>query len=217
MPKAKAAVSWSGGKDCYLAMHRTLERFDIQALLTMFTEDGTRSRSHGLRPEVIARQAELLGLRCVSGRGSWKNYEEEFKVGLRVLAGDGFSHVIFGDIFLDEHKIWVERVCNECGLEAVEPLWGDRTISLFQEFLATGAEAQIVATKATLLDDNWLGKNLCNEMQSSFEALGVDACGERGEYHTLVVGSPRMNSPLALREIGRLMHDGYWMLDLELA
>lgn len=54
-------------------------------------------------------------------------------------------------------------------------------------------------------------------MQSSFEALGVDACGERGEYHTLVVGSPRMNSPLALREIGRLMHDGYWMLDLELA
>lgn len=58
---------------------------------------------------------------------------------------------------------------------------------------------------------------ICNEMQSSFEALGVDACGERGEYHTLVVGSPRMNSPLALREIGRLMHDGYWMLDLELA
>ncbi len=117
----------------------------------MFTEDGTRSRSHGLRPEVIARQAELLGLSLVSGRGSWKTYEEEFKRVLRELARDGFP-VIFGDIFLDEHKAWVERVCSECGFEAVEPLWGEPTISLFREFLMTGTEAQIVATKAALLD-----------------------------------------------------------------
>src|SRR5215472_10931952 len=70
----------------------------------MFTEDGTRSRSHALRPEVVARQAELLSLHLVSGRGSWKTYEEEFKRVLHELAKDGFSHVIFGDIFLDEHR-----------------------------------------------------------------------------------------------------------------
>src|SRR5712692_6823788 len=131
MSKSKAAVSWSGGKDSYLAFHRAFERFDVQAFLTMFTEDGTRSRSHGLRPEVMARQAHLLGMRIASGRGSWKTYEDEFKRVLGELPRDGISHVIFGDIFLDEHKAWVERVCSECGLEAVEPLWGESTISLF--------------------------------------------------------------------------------------
>jgi diphthine-ammonia ligase len=217
MPKPKAAVSWSGGKDSYLALHRAAADFDVQALLTMFTENGTRSRSHGLRPEVMARQARLLNLRLVSGRGSWKTYEEEFKRVLRVLAVDGFSHVIFGDIFLDAHKMWVERVSKECGLNAVEPLWGEQTRALFREFLATGAQAQIVATKAALLEDKWLGTELCEEMLPNFESLGVDACGERGEYHTLVFASPRMSASLELREVGRLMHDGYWMLDLELA
>jgi diphthine-ammonia ligase len=216
MPKPKAAVSWSGGKDSYLALHRTADVFNVQALLTMFTEDGTRSRSHGLRPEVLARQSRLLNLPLISGRGSWTTYEEEFKRALRELTYDGYSHVIFGDIFLDEHKIWVERVSNECGLEAVEPLWGEETSELFREFLATGAQAQIVATKAALLNDTWLGKKLREDMLSSFESLGVDACGERGEYRTLVFSSPRMTSPLKLHEVRRLMHDGYWMLDLEL-
>jgi diphthine-ammonia ligase len=217
MSKAKAAVSWSGGKDSCLALHRAQGRFDVRALLTMFTEDGARSRSHGLRPEVVARQAELLRLPLVTGRGSWATYEQEFKRALGELAADGFSHVIFGDIFLDEHKAWVERVCGECGLEAVEPLWGEATVKLFQEFLAAGAEARIVATRATLLDQEWLGRRLNEGMLSSFESLGVDPCGERGEYHTLVVGFPCVWSRLELREIGRLIHDGYWMLDLEIA
>jgi len=215
MPKPKAAVSWSGGKDSYLALHRTANAFEIRALVTMFTEDGRRSRSHGLRPEVVARQAELLKLPLVSGRGSWNSYEEEFKRVLRVLAGDGFSHVIFGDIFPDEHRMWVERACAECNLKAVVPLWGEQTHLLLREFLATGAQAQIVTTKAVLLDEKWLGRNLSEEMLPSFELLGIDACGERGEYHTLVHVCPRMISPVELREVGRLTHDGYWMLDLE--
>ncbi len=217
MAKPQAAVSWSGGKESYLALDRALRAFDVQALLTMFTEDGARSRSHGLRPEVIARQAELLRLRPVSRKASWKTYEQEFKRALYDLAGDGLSHMIFGDVFPHEHKAWVERVCSECGLEAVEPLWGEPTTGLFREFLATGAEAQIVATQAAFLDHKWLGQRLDDGMLSRFESLGVDACGERGEYHTLVLGSPRMSSRLELREIARLMHDGYWMLDLELA
>jgi uncharacterized protein (TIGR00290 family) len=217
MSKPKAAVSWSGGKDSYLALHRAADAFDVQAFITMFTEDGTRSRSHGLRPEVLARQASLLGLPLVSGRGSWTTYEAEFKRVLHGLAVDGFSHVIFGDIFLDEHRRWVERVCAECGLEAFEPLWGESTTALFREFLATGAGAKIVATKAALLDQKWLGQSLSEEMLPAFESIGVDACGERGEYHTLLFASPRMNSPLDVVESGRLMHDGYWMLDLELS
>jgi uncharacterized protein (TIGR00290 family) len=216
MKKPKAAVSWSGGKDSYLALHRAASTFDIRALLTMLTEDGTRSRSHGLRPEVLARQASLLNLSLVSSCASWNTYEGQFKSVLRELAEDEFSHVVFGDIFPDEHKMWVERVCSECGLAAVEPLWGEETASLLQEFLATGAQAQIVATNGALLDDKWLGRQLSKEMLPTFASLGIDACGERGEYHTLVFASPLMGSPLQVREVARVLHDGYWLLDLEL-
>jgi diphthine-ammonia ligase len=72
-----------------------------------------------------------------------------------------------------------------------------------------------VATKADLLDKEWLGATLSERMLSAFEARGVDACGEWGEYHTVVFTSPRMSGPLKLREVAPLMHDGYWMLDLE--
>jgi diphthine-ammonia ligase len=181
------------------------------------TEQRYKSAKRAESPEVLLRQASLLNLPLMSACASWTTYEEEFKCALRVLARDRFSHVIFGDIFLDAHKVWVERVCNECGLEAIEPLWGEHTSKLFRQFLATGAKAQIVATKAALLNDTWLGERLCEDMLSKFESLSVDACGERGEYHTLVFASPRMTSELELRKIERLMHDGYWMLDLELA
>lgn len=216
MSRGKAAVSWSGGKDSYLALHRAASDFDIHALITMFTEDGTRSRSHGLRPEVLARQAKLLNLPLVPGRASWDGYEAEFKRLLHGLAVDGFAYIVFGDIFPDAHRIWVERVCKDSGLEAVEPLWADSTETLLREFLATGARAQIVATNAAILDESWLGTSLSEELLPRFEALGVDPCGERGEYHTVVVDGSHMQSPLEVRETGRLKHDGYWLLDLEL-
>ena len=204
MQASKAAVSWSGGKDSYLALHRSASSFNVCALFTMFTEDGTRSRSHGLRPEVLKCQADLLNLPLVSDRASWTGYEDEFKRGLRALASDGFSHVIFGDIFPDPSRAWAERVCHESGLEAVEPLWGEDTRALLQEFLATGAEAKIVATNAKLLDQHWLGKQLTEELLPRFEVLGVDACGERGEYHTFVSVAPRMTGSMSLREAGQL-------------
>jgi diphthine-ammonia ligase len=215
MRTTKAAVSWSGGKDSFLALHRSVGTFDVQALVTMFNEDGTRSRSHGLRREVLQTQAEQMDLPLIIGCASWAVYEEEFKRVLRQLKDDSFSCVIFGDIFPDANREWAERVCRDFGLEAIEPLWAQPTDRLLRDFLATGAEARIVATKASLLDETWLDRPLSESTLPLFQELGVDPCGERGEYHTLVVHSPRMSSPLELRRLGHLMHSGYWLLDLE--
>ncbi len=212
----RAAVSWSGGKDSCLAFHRMRAVFNVQVLVTMLTEDGTRTRSHGLRPEIIARQAALLDLELFTARASWQTYEAEFKRTLRQLVERGISHVVFGDIFLDASKAWADRVCRECGLEAVEPLWGLPTDDLFTNFIRIGGEAVIVATRAALLDASWLNQTLDPSMLPAFRALGVDACGERGEYHTLVVGFPSVRSRLPICERGRLLHNGYWLLDLEL-
>jgi diphthine-ammonia ligase len=214
MTPGRAAVSWSGGKDSCAAWHRTRHLFGVRALITALTEDGTRTRSHGLRPEIVGQQAERLGLDLVTLRASWQTYEAEFKRTLRHLAARDFSHVIFGDIYLDEHKAWVDRVCRECGLEAVEPLWGMPTDELFTEFIGLGGQAVIVATKAALLDATWLNRRLDRSMLPLFQDLGIDPCGERGEYHTLVVDFPGYRSPLAVQETGRFLRDGYWMLDV---
>ncbi len=216
MNKPRAAISWSGGKDSCLAFHRAAPQFDVAALITMFTEDGARSRSHGLRPEIFERQAELLGVELVPGYGSWQSYEEEFIRLLRTLPARDISHVIFGDILFPEHRGWVERVCREAGLQAVEPLWRESTSELVREFIRVGGQALIVAAKAAVLDESWLGRKLDPAMFPEFERLGVDPCGENGEYHTLVISFPAFSSPLRIREVARLLHDGYRMLDLTL-
>lgn len=215
--KRKAAISWSGGKDSYLAFRRSRNTFDIQALVTMFTDDGSRSRSHGLRPGVIAKHAELLGIPGISGHATWRTYESEFKRVLDGLVANQFTHVVFGDIYLDDHKAWVERVCKECGITAVEPLWGESTTELFKEFLSTGAKARLVLVNSKLLNKQWLGQILHEGMIAQFERLGIDPCGERGEYHTLVVATPEMRFSMELRDISCLQHDGYWLLDTEVA
>jgi uncharacterized protein (TIGR00290 family) len=212
--KPRAAVSWSGGKDSCAALQRALAEFDVVAMVTMFDEEGGRSRSHGLRPEVLAAQAARLGLRQVMGRCSWQTYNEAFSSALDALAADGISHVIFGDILFEEHRRWAERMCEPLGLTAVEPLWGRSTATLFDEWVSSGADAVIVTARCEFLDETWLGRSLRREMASEFTRLGVDPCGERGEYHTAVINSPLFRAPLPIRVERHVQRSGCWALDL---
>ncbi len=213
-PRPKGAISWSGGKDSCLAFHRARQQYEIGALMTMFSEDGNRSRSHGLRPEVISAHANKLGVKSLFANCTWQTYEEEFIKALRHLRSWAFTHMVFGDILYEEHRQWAERVSAEAGLTAVEPLWGQPTSALFQEFLRIGGEARIVAVKAALLDQSWLGRRLDLAMLPECKRLGIDPCGENGEYHTLVINCPAFHSPLEVHESGHSLHDGYWGLDL---
>ena len=105
-------------------------------------------------------------------------------------------------------------MCAASGLTAVEPLWGESTDALFEEWIASGAEALIVTARAEFLDDTWLGRRLSAGMAADFARLGVDKCGERGEYHTVVVGTPLFSSPLPLQRGEVVQHSGCWALDL---
>src|SRR6185295_10402986 len=157
-----------------------------------------RSRSHGLRPEVLSAQAERLRLRQVIGRCTWPTYDIAFAAALRALKDDDVTHVIFGDILFEEHRRWAERMCGAAGLTAVEPLFGSSTLALFEEWTSSGADAVIVTARAEFLDESWLGRPLRREMLDEFTRLGVDPCGERGEYHTVVVDSPLFSRPLGV-------------------
>lgn len=212
----KAAISWSGGKDSCAAYHRARADVHFVCALTMFNGDGTRSRSHGLRPEIIDAQVERLGLLPLAQRCEWATYDEAFDRGLAEAAALGVTHVVFGDILFDEHRQWAERRSAKQGLIAVEPLWKQSTTDLFREFLALNARALIVTVRASELDESFLGRELSEELLPELVALGVDPCGERGEYHTVVTTCPAFSRPLRVRAIGRATNSGCIAEDLVL-
>jgi diphthine-ammonia ligase len=215
--RPRAAISWSGGKDSCAALARARADFNVVSMITMCDEAAERSRSHGLRPEVLDAQAERLGLRRIVGRCTWETYNDAFAGALAQARADGVTHVVFGDIVYDEHRRWAESMCAPHGLVAVEPLFGLSTTMLFDEWTASGSEAVIVTARCEHLDASWLGRSLRPEMLAEFARLGVDPCGERGEYHTVVTNTPLFTRPLTLRMAARVQRGNCWALDLTVA
>lgn len=215
--KPKAAISWSGGKDSCAALLRARDDFDVTAMVTMVDESAARSRSHGLRPEVLEAHAARLGLRSVTGRCSWSTYDAEYGAVLDQLKAEGITHVVFGDIVFPEHREWAERTCSQRGLVAVEPLFGSSTETLFTGWVDAGNEAMIVTARAERLDETWLGRTLSRDMLGDFRRLDVDPCGERGEYHTVVTHCPLFTAPLKLAIGETVLRSGCWALDVTVA
>lgn len=213
----RAAVSWSGGKDCCLALLRVRPDIDLAATVTMFDETGSRSRSHGLRPEVLKAQADRLGVPMLSGTASWTDYTATYIALLKDAAGLGCTHVIFGDIFEDAHRAWNERVATDAGLTPVQPLWGESTAALVREFLDRGGRARLTTVRSAHLDESWLGEDLTLNAVSTFEQMGIDPCGEKGEYHTVVTDCPLFDSPLALVDGTRVERGDCWAMDFRLS
>jgi uncharacterized protein (TIGR00290 family) len=214
--RPRAAISWSGGKDSCAAFQHARAAFDFVAAITMFNEDGTRSRSHGLRPEIIGAQVLQLGIEPITQRCSWDTYDAEFDTALAAAAARGVTHIVFGDILFDEHRAWAERLSAERGLTAVEPLWKQSTTDLYRAFVVSESRARIVTVRTSKLDESFLGLDLTEALLDEFIARDVDPCGERGEYHTLVTCCPAFSRPLRVRALGRAGNNGCIAEDLVL-
>jgi uncharacterized protein (TIGR00290 family) len=216
MARPRAAISWSGGKDSCAAYHRARDTFDIITAITMFNEDGSRSRSHGLRPDILAAQVERLRLNAITETCTWDTYDVAFDRALGRAAAAGITHVVFGDILFDEHREWAERLSNGRNLTAVEPLWKESTSDLYRSFLASGMRARIVTVRSSKLDESFLGRDLAEDLFDEFVARGVDPCGERGEYHTVVTSCQAFSRPMRVRAVGRATNSGCVAEDLVL-
>ncbi len=191
-----AFFSWSGGKDSMLALHRALAAgVRVEVLLAMFDEGGERSRSHAIPPKLMQAQADALGIELAIGRAGWADYEAAFTARLREFAVRGITHGLFGDIDLQPHRDWEEKVCAAAGLRAELPLWQEPRRALVDELLALGYRARVVCVDARFLDASFCGR----EFDAAFLADlpgGVDACGENGEFHTFVFDGPRFARPV---------------------
>ena len=211
----KVFVSWSGGKESALACYKAMsEGHEVIGLLTMVATTGTHSRSHRLRKEILMAQAEATGLRATHRRASWNTYEREFDRALASLKREGLEGGVFGDLFTDDHRKWVEGVCAKPGLTPLLPLWGRESNDILFELVTLGFEAVVVAVKAELLDPSWLGRKIDQPFLREIAKMGVDVCGEKGEYHTVVVDGPFFKKRIVINNTKVVRRDGMAFLDI---
>jgi uncharacterized protein (TIGR00290 family) len=200
MTTGRALVSFSGGKDSMLALHRAAEGgLEICGLLCMLDETGTRSRSHGVPRALIEAQARSLDLPIVMAEAGWEAYEEAFRAALRAQRSTaGITDVVFGDIDLEAHRAWEEQQCAAEGLRARLPLWKIGRDAAVREFLDLGYRARVVCVNARWLDQSFAGREFDPAFGDDLPP-NVDRCGENGEFHTFVFDGPRFRAPVAHR------------------
>jgi uncharacterized protein (TIGR00290 family) len=183
----------------------------------MADETGARTRSHALPVEFVRRQAASLGLPLMVRSATWEQYEDQFIAAVRELAADGVRAGVFGDIDIEDHRAWEERVCAAAGLTAFLPLWGMPRRRLLDEVFAAGIRATIVTTEARVLDETFIGRELTPALVDEIEAAGSDAAGELGEYHTAVTDAPLFVAPVQLQVRGTIRAPGHWHAELSVA
>lgn len=192
-------VSWSGGKDSCLALYKAVENgYSPKKLLTMFSKENNISTAHRLKEDVFKAQAFALGIELTVSRTLFNDYEEVFIHNLKQFNKDGLEYGVFGDIDIEEHKQWEDKVCKKASITAVLPLWQKNRKDLVKEFLNLGFKAKIVVVNTTMLDKRFLGQDLSFSLMEEIDVCGADVCGENGEYHTVVYDGPIFRQPVDL-------------------
>ena len=208
----KVFASWSGGKECSLATYKAISQgYEVLYLVSFVSEDGERSRSHGILARTLELQAKAIGIPVIQVKTSWEDYEANFKKVVMELKEKGISGGVFGDMDLEEHRKWVERVCGELGIKPILPLWGLESEKLLREFLALGFKAKVVATK---LDGGLLGRDVDETLIAEIQRFNCHPCGESGEYHTFVTDGPIFERPLRVISGRKEKRDGVWFLEI---
>jgi len=210
---------WSGGKDSAMALHTLLQQNDFQvvALLTTVTETYDRIAMHGVRRELLHRQAESLRLplhevsippQCVN-----PIYEARMEAALRHFYNQGVRTVAFGDIFLEDLRAYREKNLARIGMTALFPLWKRDTRQLIRYFHAHHFRAIAACIDSKILDPSFAGRELD---ASFFRDLPphADPCGENGEFHTFVFDAPIFQSPIPVRTGEVVNRDGFIFCDL---
>jgi diphthine-ammonia ligase len=212
-----ALVSWSGGKDSCFAVYKAMQQgVQPKVLLNVLNEEGQISRSHGIPASILEAQASAMGLPIHLIASSWQEYEQHFTNALSTLKKDyQLTQAIFGDIDLQAHRDWEEKVCTTAGLTAVLPIWQQDRKTLVLEMLNWGMQTIIVSCNE-VMGPSFLGRTLTTEMIGKLEALGVDPCGENGEFHTLVTDCPLFQQPLKISASNPVQHQSYWFSTLVL-
>ena len=210
---------WSGGKDSAMALYILSQQADVRvaALLTTVTEGYERISMHGVRRELLERQAESMGLplhevrippECVN-----PVYEARMEEALREHYRTGVRGVAFGDIFLEDLRAYREKNLARIGMTALFPIWKRDTRELIRFFHAQRFRSIAVCIDSKVLDRSFAGRELDKSFFSDLPP-GVDPCGENGEFHTFVFDAPIFRWPIPVRTAEIVHRDGFVFCDL---
>jgi uncharacterized protein (TIGR00290 family) len=200
--KEKVVFCWSGGKDSALALNRLRqdERYEIVSLLTTCNEHFQRVSMHGVRLELLDRQAQAIGLPLekvfLSHRSSNEEYQQRMSECLVAYKARGVTGCVFGDIFLEDLKRWREANLASIGLRGVFPIWLVDSRELIREFITLGFGSVVCCANDAWLDASAVGRVIDAEFIRSLPA-NVDPCGENGEYHSFAFAGPIFGEPIA--------------------
>ncbi|PKK38804.1 hypothetical protein ABB02_01892 [Clostridiaceae bacterium JG1575] len=212
----KCVLSNSGGKDSCLAFARALEaRHEVLGLFTTVPQGEDASYFHHLPRELLAAQAEALGIPLTLLSTSPSTYEADFEALLMKYAKRGIQGCIFGDIDEESHRAWGEARCRAAGIKALFPLWQEPREALAHEFLRRGFSAQITVVNEALLAPSFLGETLSVSIFQRMKAAGADVSGEGGEYHSFVTDGPLFHRRVTVRGSSLGNEGPYHWLTLE--
>ena len=186
--KIKAIFSWSGGKDSAYCLQKVLAEdiFDVKYLLTTVNYNFKRVSMHGVREELLDAQANSIGIPLIKvwvKEGTNDEYEKQMSEILLKAKSEGIEHVIFGDIFLEDLRIYRENNLAKVEMKAVFPLWKIDTTDLIQDFIKKGFKTITCCVNDGFLNEDWVGKEIDAFFINQLPKV-VDPCGENGEYHT---------------------------------
>ncbi|HEY4838586.1 MAG TPA: hypothetical protein VIH72_08270 [Candidatus Acidoferrales bacterium] len=210
---------WSGGKDSCMALHQLRREplREVVALLTTVTEDYDRISMHGVRRNLLERQAAALGLpleivtippQCVN-----TEYESRMEAMLLTWKNRGVTDVAFGDIFLQDLREYREKNLARVGMNALFPVWLHPTRELVREFIALGFRAVTVCVDPKILDKSFAGREIDADFLAALPAA-ADPCGENGEFHSFVYDGPGFSAPVEFTLGEKVLRDGFYFCDL---
>ena len=212
-PKKKALFNWSSGKDSALALYKILQggEFELTTLLTSVNQHHRRVSMHGVRLELLQKQAQSIGLplcqMLLPETPSMEDYNRIVGGFMSKFKKEGVRHSIFGDIFLEDLRTYREEQLKKIEIEAVFPLWGQSTRDLAIELIDLGFKAVVVCVNEKYLDNSFVGRILDRDFFEDIPA-NVDPCGENGEYHTFVFDGPIFKAPIKF-EAGEVVRRVY--------
>ena len=204
-------VSYSCGKDSSMALWKMLQKgHKLVGLVVSFSKNNNRSFFHGVSRHFLEEYAKTLGTKLfVAEIASGEDYDAVYEKALQEAKKNGADTVVFGDIDIVGQREWDTERAENVGLKAEFPLWHINRRENVEECLQCGIKAVITCVDTEKLSRDYLGKILDKEMLQEFEDVGIDVCGENGEYHTMVIDAPMFKFPLQYK-LGRIRENSQW-------
>ena len=219
MTRPRALIAWSSGKDSAWALHevRRSGDYDVVGALTTVTDGFDRVSMHGVREQLLQAQIAAAGLAPIVVRIPYpcpnEIYEREMAAAVQAAKARGITHMIFGDLFLEDIRAYREKQLAGSGITSVFPLWLKPTAALAREMIDAGVKAHLAVVDLKKLPAGFAGRPFDSDLLDALPA-DTDPCGENGEFHSFVSAGPMLKGKIAVRVGETVERDGFAFADL---